>query len=137
MKRLVIVIVWLLSIPSIAFSQRGAWTTKEGQLSAMIMSDEGRDSIEWMDVNGVLGAVDIATIRSLPSLKRQNIRGCKIKEIPDSAGVDGRRHGVCTAVETRACAEKRDGESQAPLLHQRRLAVQEREIWTAVRHPIL
>ena len=85
MKRLVIVIVGLLSIPSIAFSQRGAWTTEKGQLTAMIMSDEGRDSIEWLDVNGVLGAEDIATIRSLPSLKKLNIRGCKINEIPDSA----------------------------------------------------
>ena len=73
MKRLVIVIAWLLSIPSIAFSQRGAWTTEKGQLTAMIMSDEGRDSIEWLDVNGVLGAEDIATIRSLPSLKKLNI----------------------------------------------------------------
>ena len=85
MKRLLFLIVLVFSTQSIAFSQRGAWTTEKGQLTAMIMSDEGRDSIEWLDVNGVLGAEDIATIRSLPSLKKLNIRGCKINEIPDSA----------------------------------------------------
>ena len=85
MKRLLIVIVWLLSIPSIAFSQRSAWTTERGQLSEMIMSDAERDSIEWLYVNGILGAEDIATIRSLPSLKKLSIGGCKINEIPDSA----------------------------------------------------
>lgn len=61
MKRLVIVIAGLLSMPSIAFSQRGAWTTEKGQSTAMIMSDAERDSIEWSEVNGVLGAEDIAT----------------------------------------------------------------------------
>ena len=85
MKRLLFLIVLVFSTQSIAFSQRGAWTTEEGDLTAMIMHDAKRDSIEWLDVHGVLGAEDIATIRSLPSLKKLNIRGCKIKEIPDSA----------------------------------------------------
>ena len=85
MKRLLFLIVLVFSTQSIAFSQRIAGTIEEGDLSAMIMHDAKRDSIEWLKVYGVLGAEDIATIRSLPSLKKLNIRLCKINEIPDSA----------------------------------------------------
>ena len=85
MKHLFFTCVLFLSIPLMAYAQRSAWTTEEGDLTAMILDDEKKDSIVWLNVHGVLGVEDIATIRSLPLLKKLNIRGCKINELPDSA----------------------------------------------------